>query len=56
MFKVSQCEEALSHSKIDLEDVIQNALTLKKMMSDHTHKKIIEDMLTKCPMEVVNRL
>ena len=26
------------------------------MMSDHTHKRIIDDMLAKCPMEVVNRL
>lgn len=56
MFRVTVCEETLQNSKIELEDVIQNALTLKRMTTDHNHRKLIEEMISRCPLEVVNRL
>ncbi len=56
MFRVTICEENLQNSKIELEDVVQNALTLQQRMPDTFHKKLIDDMLQKCPFEVVNRL
>ena len=39
------CEEHLQNAKIDLEDLIQTALTLKKSTHDQEMRKMIEEIL-----------
>jgi hypothetical protein len=56
MFKVTVCEEHLQNSKIELEDIIQTTLTVKRLVNDPENIKLIEEMISQCPLEVVGRL
>lgn len=56
LFKVSLCEENYQSSKIDLEDIIMSILTLRKFTFEDDLKQLLDEMISKCPMEMVNRL
>lgn len=56
MFKVTVCEEHLQNSKIELEDIIQTTLTVKRLVNDPENIKLLEEMISQCPLEVVGRL
>eukprot|EP00347_Sterkiella_histriomuscorum_P007168 403349999 len=56
MFQVSVCEENFQSSKIDLEELIQNIITLRKHSYEQDLIKLLDEMISQCPMETVNRL
>lgn len=45
MARVSVCEEHLQNSKIELEDIIQTALTVKRQLSDNDLKEAMEEII-----------
>jgi hypothetical protein len=46
MYRVTVCEEHLQNAKIDLEDLIQTALTLRKVVShDQDRRMMIEEII-----------
>jgi len=45
MYRVMVCEEHLQNAKIELEDLVQTALTVKRMVGEESHRKIIDEML-----------
>jgi hypothetical protein len=49
-------EENYQSSKIDLEDLIQTILTLRKQTFDPEIQRLLDDMIARCPMDMVNRL
>ena len=56
MFKVCVSEESYQSSKIDLEDLIQTILTLRKQTYDTQVLRLMDDMIAQCPLDMVNRL
>ena len=45
MFRVTVCEEHLQNSKIELEDIVQIALTIKDQTYEGENRKIFEEIL-----------
>ena len=46
MYRVMVCEENLQKSKIELEDLVQTALTVKRMVANEGHRKFVDEMLS----------
>ncbi|CDW77697.1 UNKNOWN [Stylonychia lemnae] len=52
---VSLSEENYQGSKIDLEDLILNLQSLRKKTLEQENTKLIDEMISICPIEMVNR-
>ncbi len=46
MYRVMVCEEHLQNAKIELEDLVQTAMTVRSGLTDESHRKLIDEMLS----------